>query len=577
MSNTTSERLETRCPRDEKTAISSKLPDEKNATSIRDGTITPLEADETEDNVNDSYLGSTQQHPFTNPSDAEHWATVYEKAKYEGRHRFDPSTQWDASTEKKLVRKLDIRIMVWVWIMFSSLDLIRRNINRAVSDNMLDELNMNTNDFNNGQTIYLFSFLAAELPGGLLSKKIGPDVLTPISICLWGTICACQSLVKNRTGFYLTRAFLGFSQGGFIPDMVLYMSYFWKSNELPIRLSVFWTAIPLTQIIGALLAAGFLKMRGLYDWSGWQWLFLIEGLMSIVIGLLTFLLMPPSIAETHKIFGGRATWLHGKTGWFTEREEKILVNRILRDDPSKGDMNNRQHVNLKGIWAAVKDVDLWPTYILGILAYIPFQPAANYLSLTLRNLGYTVFEANMLAVPGYFLFFVNILVVTWLSEKYRERLIFSSLSNFWVLPFIIGLLAIAPSTSPWVRYALLTGVNGEPYTHAILVGMISRNSNNVGTRAVSAAVYNMCYQFGSIIAVNVYRDSDKPYYYRGNKILVGITSANIILFFLAKLYYIRRNRQKERKWNGLSQSEREQYLSATTDTGLKKLNIRFAH
>src|ERR1700743_2559781 len=121
---------------------------------------------------------------------------------------------------------------------------------------------MSTNDFNNGllpfnqhlsriyltycyigQTIYFFAFLAAELPGGLISKKIGPDVLTPISICTWGTICACQSLIKSRTGFYLTRAFLGFSQGGFIPDMVLYMSYFWKSNELPIRLSIFWTAI----------------------------------------------------------------------------------------------------------------------------------------------------------------------------------------------------------------------------------------------------------------------------------------------------------------------------------------------
>lgn len=86
--------------------------------------------------------------------------------------------------------------------------------------------------------------------------------------------------------------------------------------------------------------------------------------MSIVIGLMTFFLMPASITETHKIFGGRASWLHGATGWFTEREEKILVNRILRDDPSKGNMHNRQHVSLKHIWAAVKDVDLWPIYLV---------------------------------------------------------------------------------------------------------------------------------------------------------------------------------------------------------------------
>lgn len=115
-----------------------------------------------------------------------------------------------------------------------------------------------------------------------------------------------------------------------------------------------------------------------------------------------------------------------------------------------------------------------------------------------------------------------------MSERYRERLLFSSLSCLWVLPFFIGLLAISRSASPWVRYALLTGVNGEPYSesetcpcrfprlthalaHAILVGLISRNSNNVAIRAVSAAVYNMCYQLGSIVAVNVYREEDRPY------------------------------------------------------------------
>lgn len=118
---------------------------------------------------------------------------------------------------------------------------------------------------------------------------------------------------------------------------------------------------------------------------------------------------------------------------------------------------------------------------LGITAFIPFQPAANYLSLTLRNLGYSVFEANMLAIPGYFLFFVNvrcpqmvyrsyidscvqILVIVWLSERYNERLLFSSVSNIWVLPFLIALIAIPPMASSWVRYALLTGVNGEPYS-----------------------------------------------------------------------------------------------------------------
>lgn len=110
--------------------------------------------------------------------------------------------------------------MLWVWVMFSSLDLVRRNINRAVSDNMLDDLGVNTNDYNTGQTIYLLCFLAAELPGGLISKKVGPFRYTPCAICLWGGLCMAQAGMKSRWSFWLLRALVGFAQGGFIPEMV---------------------------------------------------------------------------------------------------------------------------------------------------------------------------------------------------------------------------------------------------------------------------------------------------------------------------------------------------------------------
>lgn len=107
--------------------------------------------------------------------------------------------------------------------------------------------------------------------------------------------------------------------------------------------------------------------------------------------------------------------------------------------------------------------------------------------------------------------FLQTLLSGWLSEKINERSLVSAYSNVWMLPFFIGLATIPTTASPWVRYVLLTGVNGIPYTHAILVGMTSRNAKSVGTRAVSAAVYNIFYQIGSIIAVNVYRADDAPY------------------------------------------------------------------
>lgn len=75
-------------------------------------------------------------------------------------------------------------------------------------------------------------------------------------------------------------------------------------------------------------------------------------------------MMPASLTETHRILRGKAQWLNGKTGWFTGHEEKVLVNRLLRDDTSKGTMHYRQHVDLRGIWAALSNVDLWPLYLV---------------------------------------------------------------------------------------------------------------------------------------------------------------------------------------------------------------------
>lgn len=150
--------------------------------------------------------------------------------------------------------------------------------------------------------------------------------------------------------------------------------------------------------------------------------------------------------------------------------------------------------------------------------------------------------------------------------------------NVWLLPCLIALRWWpGAQVNAWATFALLTVLLSCPYTHVINVSLASRNSGSVRTRSVSAAIYNMAVQVGTIISSNVYRESDKPLYHKGNDALIGIDVCAIALFVLAKVYYVWRNKQKEGQWNGRSEDEKSDYIANTKHEGNKRLDFRFAH
>jgi MFS family permease len=138
-------------------------------------------------------------------------------------------------------------------------------------------------------------------------------------------------------------------------------------------MSWFYTSIPLTQAWGSLLAGGILEVRGINGWGGWQWLYgstyqcgrwkvadSEAGMICIVIGIVAFFFISPSITQPASAFKRS----DGTNKWWTEKEELILVNRLLRDDPTKGDLNNRTAVSLKETLRTIIAPDLLPIYIV---------------------------------------------------------------------------------------------------------------------------------------------------------------------------------------------------------------------
>ncbi|KAG0680442.1 hypothetical protein C6P40_000877 [Pichia californica] len=536
----------------------------------REDSLKEIEIEEYQKSIIEDESPQSYKNPFLNDAFKEKYVNLYEDTKYECRSRFDENFRWTTKAQRKLTWKLDLRVTLVACILFSSLQIDRSNLSQAVSDNMLNDLNMTTNNFNTGNTIFYVCFLAAELPSQLISKRLGSDIWIPIQITCWSIVTICQFKLNGKGSFYACRALLGFMEGGFIPDLILWLSYFYTGAELTIRLSFFWTGMYVTQIVNYLIAYGILHMRGVHGKPGWAWLFFIEGFITLAIGISAFFLMVPSPVQTKK------PW--EPNGYLSEEEEKIVVNKILRDDPSKGDMHNRQGLTIFMLWNALKDWYLWPMYLIGIVHLIPENTISSYLTLLLKQMGFSTFHVNLLCIPYNALKIINLLavarVVEWTNSIFYTILI----QPVWVIT-LMGVVRFWSGTlkNHWGTYAVLTVLLGAPYIHAVNVSTCSKNSQSIKTRTVSASLYNMFVQAGSIIGSNIYRTPDKPYYYKGNAALFGIACSILPIILLTKLFYVYLNKKRDAKWNAMSDEEREHYITHTTDRGSSRLDFRFAH
>ncbi|KAH6659124.1 major facilitator superfamily transporter [Truncatella angustata] len=499
----------------------------------------------------------------------EEYKELYIHPQWENWSAFDPTFRWTWREERETRRIVDWKIIVWVCIMFAALNIHRTNISNAVSDNMLDDLGLTRGDYNIGQTISRVGFLVAELPSQLISKRIGPDMWIPIQICIFSTISALQFFLKGRASFLATRYLIATFQGGFIPDTILYLSYFYTGRSLPIRLAWFWLSSQIIDIGVGFAAVGLVSMRGILGYEGWRWLFLIEGAFTFLIGIASFFLMPQSPAKTK-------SWWNPK-GYFSQKEEKIIVNSVIRDDPQKGGMYNRQGLSVKQIWESAKDYDMWPLYALGLLFGIPKYPVDQYLTLSFRGLGFNVIQTNLLSIPHIVGSSITMLLITAFSELVDNRSFVAMVEDAWLLPCFIALITLANPISPWAYFAIATVLLSFPYTHPIQVAWTSRNAGTVQNRTVSASLYNMWVQVSGMIGANIYQSSDSPRYFKANKGLLVICIWMCLIQYPATYYYYRwRNSSKAKKWDAMTTEEQENYRMTTADVGNKRLDFRFA-
>ncbi|RDK03408.1 MFS transporter [Paraburkholderia lacunae] len=308
----------------------------------------------------------------------------------------------DQIVEDAVFRKISWRVMPLVLIAYIFAFLDRINIGYAQLQ-MKHDLAFSDAVYGLGAGIFFVTYLLFEVPSNLLLEKIGARLTFLRIMVLWGFTSAATAFVTTPWQFYGIRLMLGVFEAGFFPGIILYLTYWYPSQRRGRVTGLFLFGMPITGVLGGPLSGMVMSgMEGLGGMHGWQWLFLVEGLPTVLLGLLLYRMLPDK--------PGRAPWLNDA--------EKALVQSVL-DSDHRGAAKAGHHGRLAAALADPK------TYVL---AFVYFCCACAVYTLTfwlpamIKGLGIApIATIGWYAAVPYIFGALGVLVISRSSDRFKER------------------------------------------------------------------------------------------------------------------------------------------------------------
>ena len=321
---------------------------------------------------------------------------------------------------RRLYRKVAWRLIPFLCCCYLAAYLDRINVGFAKLQ-MADQLQLSDAAFGLGAGLFFVGYILFEVPSNLILKRVGARVWIARIMVSWGVLSACTLLVTTPAQFYVLRLLLGIAEAGFLPGVLYYLTLWFPTHRRGRMIALFMIGLPLSSVIGAPLSGWILEaFDELHGLRGWQWLFLLEGVPSVLLGLLALRLLPegPQDAE-----------------WLDLREQGHLLRDLTVDEaqsPASGDSFRQGFFNLK-VWmlGGIDFAILLSAYAMGF--WMPtFIRQAGVADAS--DIGLLTALPSIAAVFG-------MLALGASSDRFRER------RWHFILPFWTGAAAMAASTA----------------------------------------------------------------------------------------------------------------------------------
>ncbi|KAJ5690826.1 hypothetical protein N7462_005218 [Penicillium macrosclerotiorum] len=432
---------------------------------------------------------------------------------------------WDtfdkSPEERRLLFKLDSAILTFASLGYFIKYLDQTNINNAFVSGMKEDLGLYGNQLNYMQTCWTVGYVIGEIPSNILLTRVRPRYWIPAAELLWTILTFSLARCNTATQFYVLRFFIGLAESTFYPGMQYIIGSWYRKDELAKRSCIFHTSSGIASMFSGYLMDAVYRLGGRGGFKGWQWLFLIDGVISLPVAISGFFVLPdvPEISNP----------------WYLSKEEVALAQKRMHLEGRK-DRGPFTRSKIKKIFSS------WHIYLLTLL-YVLFnngaagsQPVFQQYLKDSKDPVYSVGQINSYPTTTYAVQVVTTLAYAWSSDTYLNGrrwppIIFGAVVN--IISYVSLAVWDIPTGWKWTCFIISGagfGLSGlcMAWAHEIC------SEDNEERSLVIASMNEMAYVLQAWLPLLVWQQVDAPEYQKGFITVSCISVALIITTFVVR-------------------------------------------
>lgn len=437
----------------------------------------------------------------------------------------------DDIVSRNIRRKIDLRLCTIAGILCSLNLLDSGIISSAAVTSMPQDLGLTGNRFSVAIFIFTVASICAQLPATIIMRFVGPPIFFSCTTICFGLITLCTAFITSWREMIAMRVLLGISMSGIYPGLTYLLSTWYRRSEQQLRFAFLQSGEVTILATGGIVNFGLNKLGGQNSLAGWQWMYIVQGSITLLLGLLTYFWIPH--------FPENAT----KTVAFLTADEVDHVLEHINKD--RHDAGKPEAFTLKAISLPFLDPKLYAFAILFFLLNLVTTALAYFLPIILQSgMGFSTNKAILLSAPPYYYAVIPVLVSSWVGDRFRIR---GPVIIFNAVCLIIGFCMLGFSSQVTVRYIgtfLATGAYVSNW--AALSTYQANNITGQWKRATVAAAISACNGLGGIAGSYIVRAPEAPKYLTAIWISIGSHLLLIALVAVCSLFFWRANRAARR-------------------------------